>query len=173
MKKINKFFWSLKDKSVQEMQGILKNPFHPRYVSYMVTILSQTDKPKEIFSIIDKKQFIETWPKIRRYWRKIGNSPDFLSWWETVYSNIMEEQGKKYKSKVESPKEFKNIGIIIRKARIESGLSQLELAHKAGVTQPYISSIEKGEVNITLAILIHIFKILGIKDIRLTKNTTS
>ena len=147
------------------IEKILKNPFHPRYVSRMITILSQSDKPKEVFSIIDKEQFIETWPKIRRYWQKIGTSPDFLSWWDTVYGNMLEKQGKKYKPKERLPQEFAKIGNVIRKARIEKSLSQIQLAQKVGLTQPHISDLEKGEKNVTLSTLIKICDILGIKEI--------
>lgn len=38
-----------------------------------------------------------------------------------------------------------NVGQIIQKIRIEKGLSQMELGLRNGISQPYVSQIEKGE----------------------------
>lgn len=44
----------------------------------------------------------------------------------------------------------KEFGKVVRKKRIEMGLSQEELAHEAGVHRTYVGMIERGEKNITL-----------------------
>lgn len=49
-------------------------------------------------------------------------------------------------------------GLMIRSIRIEKGLSQEQLANKAGVHRTYIGMIERGEKNITLE---NISKICG------------
>lgn len=44
----------------------------------------------------------------------------------------------------------KLIAGIIKEARIEAGLTQVQLAEKAGVTQVYVSQIEAGTKNLSL-----------------------
>ena len=57
------------------------------------------------------------------------------------------------------------IGEIIKRARIEKGLNQLQLAQQTGMKQPHISSLEKGEKNVTLETLVRICRILNIKNL--------
>lgn len=57
----------------------------------------------------------------------------------------------------------KVIGEIIKKARMEKGLSLRELARKSGVSQPYLSQLESGQNNNpTLEVLIKLADALGI-----------
>jgi len=51
----------------------------------------------------------------------------------------------------------------IRKVRKENGLSQEELAEKAGLHRTYIGMIERGEKNITLTNIEKISKALNIE----------
>ena len=67
---IRKYFWSLNENAITETYKILKNIEHPKYVMRMFTILSQTENTKEVFEVLSKRQFIDLWPKIRRYWNK-------------------------------------------------------------------------------------------------------
>ena len=55
----------------------------------------------------------------------------------------------------------------IKDVRIRKGLSQKELAIKAGMKQPDISKIEEGKKNITTITLARIYSILDIKKIDL------
>lgn len=54
-------------------------------------------------------------------------------------------------------------GEIVREIRKERGLSQEELAHRAGVHRTYIGMIERAEKNITLINIDRIAKALEIK----------
>jgi transcriptional regulator with XRE-family HTH domain len=45
---------------------------------------------------------------------------------------------------------IKSLGLRIRQARLAAGLSQEELAFKAGVHRTYLGLIERGTTNITL-----------------------
>lgn len=59
------------------------------------------------------------------------------------------------------------VGAILRKARLEAGLSQVEVAVKSGTSRNYISRIENGKSDIQLETLNKIVQ-LGIgKQIRL------
>ena len=160
---INKYFWSLNDKAIKETKKILKNPDHPEFSKKMVAILSRCDKPKEVFSLISKERFVELWPKIKRYWMKTNQSPEFRAWWETIYEGLA---GIKMRKMVGEPSIFvAQIGKIIKNYRIENGMSQSDLSKRSGIVQPDISAIEKGKKNITIETLLRLCKVLGIKDI--------
>jgi transcriptional regulator with XRE-family HTH domain len=45
----------------------------------------------------------------------------------------------------------RSFGTRLREARLAAGLSQEELAYRAGLHRTYVSSIERGERNISLA----------------------
>lgn len=165
---IKKYFWSLNPRAIRETEKIIRDPGHPRYSEKMFVILSRCDKPKELFSIIAKKGFIENWPKIRSYWIRRRQAEDFRAWWETVYEELIKREGQKG-----SPSGlFKNLGEIIRAKRIENGLSQKDLANRARLKQPDISKIEQGKANITLETLIKLCRILDIRNIPLYAATS-
>ena len=51
----------------------------------------------------------------------------------------------------------------LRKARLEKGLTQLELAHKAGVSVNHYALIERGEKNPSVTTFTCIIEVLGLK----------
>ena len=55
----------------------------------------------------------------------------------------------------------KRIGERIRLLRKQQGVSQVELAEKAGLSQPHIVRIEQGRYSVGLDILQAIAKVLG------------
>lgn len=55
----------------------------------------------------------------------------------------------------------------LRRIRIQRGLSQTELARMIGTTQPTISKIEKGDMNVTLALIESAAKALGVTPVEL------
>lgn len=59
------------------------------------------------------------------------------------------------------------IGKLIKKARIQKGWSQKDLAEHSGLKQPHISLIEKGKENLTIGTLAKIAKVLDIDKIEL------
>lgn len=58
---------------------------------------------------------------------------------------------------------LKKFGRKVRTLRQEQGLSQEELAHKAGLHYTYIGSVERGEANLTLRNIEKIANALGVK----------
>lgn len=52
----------------------------------------------------------------------------------------------------------------IRSARVEKGLTQTEVAEKAGINTNYYACIERGEVNPSLEKIQAIAKALGLKS---------
>ena len=163
---ISKYFWDLNKKALRQTQGIIRNPKHPRFIPRITVFLSRCDRPRELFSLISKKDFVETWPKIKACWLKLAQESDFRDWWETIYEELL----GKYKSTHKGPKGkpsalFYNIGRTIKKVRVQKGLSQKELSLIIGMRQPDISIIEKGKKNITLETLSRLCKVLEIKKI--------
>ncbi len=167
-KDLTKYFWSLNKRARIETEGILKNPDHRRFPERMVVFLSRCDKPQELFSLISKRQFIENWPRIKGYWRKVAKSSDFRNWWQTAYEQMIEQdKQRQIRPKGTPAYNFLKIGRVIKQARIDKGLSQEELASKAMMRQPDVSNIEDGRKNITIETLIRLCGILGIKKIEL------
>jgi len=64
--------------------------------------------------------------------------------------------------RIETPAELKNAGRWLSEARTRQGFTQKELAVRAGVSQPRISGIEKGEVLPTLPQLISLARALAV-----------
>lgn len=54
-------------------------------------------------------------------------------------------------------------GTICRKARLNAGLTQLQLAQKTGLHVNYYSRLERGEVNVSLERINKILKILKVE----------
>jgi len=162
-KNISKYFWDLKDKALTETVHVLSNPQHPKFPMRMVIFLSRCQKPKELFSILSKVEFINSWPSIYNYWRKVEKKSDFRDWWQTIYESMLPIRKSGIRIKADYSSQFSNIGSYIRKKRLEQGMSQNQLALKLGMIQAHISRIEEGKMNITLATLMRICKVLKIK----------
>lgn len=165
-KNIAKYFWDLNRKALMETKMILRNPHHQKFVARLVTFLSRCDKPKELFALVSKKDFIRAWPMVRSYWSKIARESDFRDWWQTIYEQIAAEYIKNKKLNKGRPSLlFLKIGRRIRDARIQKKLSQGELASLAGMRQPDLSKIEEGKKNITLETLTRLCRALGINKL--------
>jgi transcriptional regulator with XRE-family HTH domain len=59
----------------------------------------------------------------------------------------------------------KNLGNKLRQAREKAGLTQADLAEKAGVNPNYYATVERGENNPSFEKLQKILKVLGIKSL--------
>ena len=164
----SKYFWDLNEKAVGELWSIFKNPSHPKFNMRMVNFFSRCQKPKELFSSVDKNDFIKFWPKVKKYWEKIAGSTDFVDWWQTVYEQLLSERGVDFKKPFGKSIPFlSKIGSRIKEARVNKGLSQKELAFQVGMKQPDISKIEDGKTNITLITLFSLAKVLAIEEIKI------
>lgn len=163
---ISKYFWDQGDKALRETVRILKNPGHPQFPARLVALLSRCDKPDELFGILPKKKFVESWPRIRSHWLKRERESDFRDWWETIYEQLVVQRGERPKKvKGSPPSFFVNLGRLFKEARLERGLSQKQVALSIGMRQPDISKIEEGRINMTLNTLMRLCKVLGIERI--------
>jgi ribosome-binding protein aMBF1 (putative translation factor) len=74
---------------------------------------------------------------------------------------LMRENSSRSKPKERKTPLQKAFGKLIRARRMELGLSQEELAERAAMHFTYVSSIERGERNISLANIAKLAKALG------------
>jgi len=59
----------------------------------------------------------------------------------------------------------------IRKARLQKGLSQQELAKKSGLTQSHVSRVEQGEIDLRLSNLIELSRVLDLELVLVPRRT--
>ena len=62
-------------------------------------------------------------------------------------------------------KVYKGLGKKLKEAREKAGLTQLELAEKAGINANYYAVVERGEKNISYEKLQRVMKVLNIKSL--------
>lgn len=60
-------------------------------------------------------------------------------------------------------------GAILRDLRTGSGLSQEELAFRAGMSVPYLSDLERGRSNPSLAMVVDLARALGVHPVKLVE----
>lgn len=167
-KTYSKYFWNLNEKALEEIEQIFQNSNHPKFKMHMVTFLSRCQNPKELFALVKKDSFIKFWPKVKKYWKKVSGHSDFIDWWQTICEQLLQGKGLAVKRPSGKPlPSLLKVGEKIKKARIEKGFSQKELALQAGMKQPDISKIEEGKKNITLLTLSILCKVLEIKKIEM------
>lgn len=58
---------------------------------------------------------------------------------------------------------LKRFGETFRSERLKAGLSQEELADRAGLDRTYVGGVERGERNLSLVNLVRLVRALGIK----------
>src|SRR3954469_19458948 len=54
-----------------------------------------------------------------------------------------------------------SLDVLLRAARAQLGISQAELAHRAGVTRQAVSAIESGKAAPTMAVALKLARVLG------------
>ena len=75
-----------------------------------------------------------------------------------------------HKSVLAGDKTLRALGIALRAARKERGLSQELLAVDAGVERSYLGAIERAEVNVTVEVITRICRALKVKPSELFAN---
>jgi transcriptional regulator with XRE-family HTH domain len=56
-----------------------------------------------------------------------------------------------------------DLGAAIQDARREAGLTQLELAERAGVSRPYLAHVERGRSSRLLELLLDLLRVLDLE----------
>lgn len=160
--------WDVR-RSDEEVRRILKNPQDANFLYYSSLLLARSNSPKEVFgSYLKIEDFCREWPGIKRRMRKDQWNAGRIQFWEEIYRHLKEKlkvKGvalRKPKSCPPSSDSLRvRIGRRIHEARRFKKITQRDLARGAGLTQQFVSQIEKGAVNVSLDTVERIQKFLG------------
>jgi len=161
-------FWDKKI-NTEEAKNILKDEFSPRFIEFASLLLARTNKPKEVFNnYLSQEAFAKNWAKIKRRMRENRWNDTRIIFWDEIYRAVRKNKEiKGFKESKERPlrvdPEIKTICDQIKDTRQKSGLTQMGLAKKCGLSQQSISFVEKGYVNISLRTLKKITDALNLK----------
>lgn len=70
-------------------------------------------------------------------------------------------------------RDLRHFGACVRGHRLKAGLSQEQLAEKAGLHRTYIGGVERGERNVGLINLIRLARALGVSPTELLRGIDS
>ena len=159
--------WDVK-RPDKEIRQILKNPEHPSFLHYASLILARNNVPKEVFGeYLEKRDFCVEWPNIKRRMRKDRWDLGRVQFWEAIYRHVKEDlkaKGLRLRQPVPVPEDSSlraRVGKRLSELRRSKKMTQAGLARGAGLTQQFVSKIEKGTENISLDTLERIQKFLG------------
>jgi len=163
------WLWDRKT-TITEAREILRKPGDNRFVLMASLLLARKADPKEVFGeYIDPVAFCKNWQRIKKKMSQDKWGNPRIIFWQAIYEKLLDRYRKKgiqivrNKGIGQRDPACEAIGREIRRVRKEEGLSQGQLAQKAGVSQQLISRIEKGEENMSLITLKKISKGLGRK----------
>ena len=150
-------------------------PIYPVY--YAALLLSRSNEPAEVFrNYFDQETLVRYWGPIKRRMRKNKWSQDRILFWQEIYRHLAKKikakGGNLRAAKISQPARGlqKEVGDTLKALRMQSGMTQQELARKAGVHQQVISKIEKGIANPSLKTIEKITKHLtGASGIQIIK----
>jgi DNA-binding XRE family transcriptional regulator len=96
---------------------------------------------------------------------KVKLSNGTLSW-DNVKLSLLDEKGKEKEypygidpivlyqnSKYDDEQIFENLGLLLKRERLKSGLTKKQLAKKSGISEEYITKLEQEKSNIELLII--------------------
>lgn len=154
--------------NISEAGKILKHPEDDRFVLMASLLLARKADPREVFGeYIDPVVFCKNWQRIKRKMAQDKWGGPRIVFWQAIYERLLDKYRKKG-IQIARERDARTIDSVceaigreIRRVRKEEGLSQQELAQKAGISQQLISRIEKGKENISLITLKKISKALG------------
>lgn len=141
----------------EKIRVILKNPHHPSFIHYASLLLARTNTPKMVFEeYLEKPVFCLQWSAIKRHMRKDRLNHERIQFWEQIYRHLKEAmtaRGIKLRQSSIPPAEDSlrvKIGKRIQSLRKSKNLTQADVAQGAGLTQQFLSKIERGSENISL-----------------------
>lgn len=146
--------------NISEARKILKDPNNERFILIASLLLARKAEPREVFrDYMDPILFCKNWQRIKRRMVQDKWANPRIIFWQAIYEKLLDKYRKKG-IKVVREKDAgirdsvcEAIGKEIQRVRREEGLSQGQLAQKAGISQQLVSRIEKGKENISLITL--------------------
>ncbi len=151
-------FWDKKI-NTEEAKKILKDENHSRFIEFASLLLARSNNPKKIFAdYLSKELFVRNWLKIKRRMRDNKWNDRRIIFWDEIYKVVRKsihiEGLREYKARpLDIDPEIKIICDKIKDYRKKTGLTQIELAKKTGLSQQSISFMEQGYINISLRTL--------------------
>lgn len=152
----------------RQINKILGNPEHPRFISLCSLLLLRKNTPQEVFRDYLKPQyFCRYWKEIKRRMQKDAWGSPRIEFWQAIYEKL----SQKYRVKdIRAFSEGKTkpindfclwFGGKIKALRKQKNLTQEMLADALGISQQMISRIESGRENISLLTLKKVIDKLG------------
>jgi DNA-binding XRE family transcriptional regulator len=161
-------FWD-KNLTKNQVLSILKDGSNPRFIEFASLLLARTNKPKKVFDkYLTQEIFVNNWSNIKRRMKENKWNVSRIIFWDEIYkavkrkTNIHPVRSAKERF-IEIDPAIKELSDLIREQRIKSGLTQMQLANKSGLSQQSISFVERGYVNISLRTLKKIADALNLK----------
>lgn len=77
------------------MDAKIRAAWYRTFSRRMTALLSRCDKPGELFSVISRERFLESWPRILAYWMKRAGPSEARDGWETLYEQLVAERTRK------------------------------------------------------------------------------
>lgn len=155
-------------RSDKEIRQILGNPAHPSFIHYAALLLVRSNVPKEVFGgYLGREDFCRHWQRIKQRMLKDRSAHGRVQFWEEIYRHLRDDLKKKgvalrRPSRPGVPGSLRwKIGQRLREIRRTKKMTQAELAHGAGLTQQFVSNIERGTENISLDTLERLQKFLN------------
>ncbi|MFA6350519.1 MAG: helix-turn-helix transcriptional regulator [Candidatus Omnitrophota bacterium] len=161
-------FWDKKI-NTEESKKILRDELNPRFIEFASLLLARTNKPKRVFSnYLTQETFVNNWAKIKHRMRENRWNDRRIIFWNEIYRVVKKNKNiKGFRGLKERPlrvdADIKKICDQIRATRQKIGLTQIELAKKAGLSQQSISFVEQGYINISIRTLKKITDALNLK----------
>jgi len=161
-------FWDKKI-NTEEAKKILKDELNPRFIEFSSLLLARTNRPKKVFNnYLSQEAFVRNWAKIKLRMRENKWNDRRIIFWDEIYRAVKKNTNiKGFRELKERPlrvdSEIKKICDQLRDTRKKSGLTQMALAKKAGLSQQSISFVEQGYVNISLRTLKKITDALNLR----------
>lgn len=155
--------------SKEEVARVLKNENDQRFVEFAALLLSRTNQPKTVFAeYLSKAAFCNNWRRIRLRMRKNKWNDSRIMFWDEIYRVVRPTLDKAELKKeparyLSVDQDIKQLCEQIRQARKKQGLTQTDLARKAGQSQQSISFVERGYVNVSLRTFKKVTDALGLK----------
>lgn len=169
------FFWD-KNINTEEAKRILKDERNSRFIEFASLLLARSNKPRKVFAdYLSKGLFVKNWINIKRRMRDNKWNDRRIIFWDEIYKVVRKsihiEGFLEHKVRpLDIDPEIKIICDKIKEYRKKTGLTQIELARKTGLSQQSISFMEQGYINISLRTL---KKITDALDMRIVLESKS